>query len=74
MLRAPWMALLKAVNEKDSKPAQLDSYQCPCHTYILALILPLEFPSIHQKQMQPWLNGWVDITKKATQGAHTDPM
>lgn len=74
MLRAPWMALVKAVNEKDSKPVQLDSYQCLCHNYMLALILPLEVPKILQKQMQPWLSEWVNITIKATQGACIDPM
>lgn len=74
MLKAPLMELVKAVNGKDSKPVQLDSYQCPCHTYIFTLILPLELPSILQKQMKPWLSEWVDITIKATQGAHTDSV
>lgn len=68
MLRVPRTALVKAVNGKDSKPLQMDSCQCPCHTCMLTLILPLELCSIPQKQMQPWLRERVDITIKASQG------
>lgn len=74
MLTAPRMALVKAATGKHSKPVQLHSYQCPCHTYTLTFIFSSEFPNTDQKQMQPWLSEWVDITIKATQGACTGPM